>query len=93
MYRSAESADQVVATFRDITKDVVKCSFELAEVPADPKYVRVEIDKKTVPLNAADGWVVSGKTVTLQGGSCATLKDGKGHLLNAQVECTEIVLN
>jgi uncharacterized protein YegL len=93
MYRPAESADQVVATFRDITKDVVKCSFELAEVPADPKYVRVEIDKQTVPLNAADGWVVSGKTVTLQGGSCATLKDGKGHLLNAQVECTEIVLN
>lgn len=92
MYRPAESADQVVTTFREITKDVVKCSFDLAEVPANPKYVRVEIDKKTVPLNAADGWVVNGKTVTLQGAACATLKDGKGHLLNAQVECNEIVL-
>jgi Mg-chelatase subunit ChlD len=92
-FRSAESADQVVTTFREITKDVVKCSFELAEAPVNPKFVRVEIDKKTVALDAADGWVVNGKTVTLQGGSCATLKDGKGHLLNAQVECNEIVLN
>jgi hypothetical protein len=92
MYRGAESADQVVTTFREITKDVVKCSFDLAEAPANPRYVRVEIDKQTVPLNSADGWVVNGKTVTLQGGSCAKLKDGKGHLLNAQVECNEIVL-
>jgi uncharacterized protein YegL len=89
-YRPAESADQIVQTFREITKDVVKCSFDLAEVPANPRFVRVQIDKQTVPLNSADGWVINGKTVTLQGGSCATLKDGKGHALNAQVECKEV---
>lgn len=92
MYRPAESADQVVETFRQITKDVVKCSFDLAEVPPDPRFVRVEIDMKTVELNAADGWVIEGKTVTLQGGSCGMLKDGRGHLLNAQVECQIVEL-
>jgi hypothetical protein len=91
-YRPAESADQIVSTFREITKDVVKCTFDLAEAPADPRFVRVQIDKQTVPLNSADGWVVSGKSVTLQGGACAKLKDGKGHLLNAQVECKEVEL-
>jgi Mg-chelatase subunit ChlD len=93
MYHPAESADQIVQTFREITKDVVKCSFELSMVPPNPKFVRVTIDKKTVVLDAADGWVISGKTVTLQGGSCATLKDGKGHDLNAQIECNEVTLN
>ncbi len=92
-YHPAESGDQVVAAFRQITKDVVKCSFELAMVPPDPKYVRVTIDKQTVALNTADGWVINGKTVTLQGGSCATLKDGKGHALNAQIECQIVTLN
>jgi Mg-chelatase subunit ChlD len=92
MYHAAESSDQIIQTFREITKDVVKCSFELSKPPADPKFVRVTIDKKTVALNAADGWVIQGTTVTLQGGSCATLKDGKGHALNAQIECNEVTL-
>ena len=93
MYHPAESGDQVVAAFRQITKDVVKCSFELKMTPPDPKYVRVTIDGKTVALDSADGWVINGKTVTLQGGSCATLKDGKGHALNAQIECQVVTLN
>lgn len=92
MYHSAESSDQIIQTFREITKDVVKCSFELSMVPTNPKFVRVTIDKKTVTLDAADGWVINGKTVTLQGGACATLKDGKGHALNAQIECKEVTL-
>jgi hypothetical protein len=92
-YHPAEGAEQIVQAFREITKDVVKCSFELSMVPPDPKYVRVTIDKQTVQLNSADGWVINGKTVTLQGGACATLKDGKGHALNAQIECQVVTLN
>jgi hypothetical protein len=94
-YHAAESSDQIIAAFRQITKDVIKCTFDLQPVdnkPIDPKYVRVQIDKTSVPLNSADGWVINGNTITLQGGACATLKDGKGHNLNAQVECTEVIL-
>jgi uncharacterized protein YegL len=92
-FHGVENGDQIVAVFREITKDVIKCTFSLDAVPENPKKVRVQIDGVSVPLNAADGWVIDGKNVTLQGGSCNTLKDGKGHNLQAQVECTEIVLN
>jgi uncharacterized protein YegL len=92
-YYPVESGDQIVTAFRDVTKDVIKCSFSLDTVPPDPKKVRVQIDGKSIPLNAADGWVIEGKNVTLQGGSCAMLKDGAGHTLAAQVECTEVILN
>jgi hypothetical protein len=91
-YRPVENADQIVTTFREITKDVVKCAFDLSEVPADPVFVRITIDQKTVPLNAADGWSIAGKSVTLQGASCTLLRDGKPHLLNAKVECAPVVL-
>lgn len=92
-YYPVESQDQIVAAFREITKDVIKCTFSLDQVPPDPKKVRVQIDGVSVPLNAADGWVIDGMNVTLQGGSCSTLKDGRGHTLVAQVECTEVILN
>jgi hypothetical protein len=92
-YYPVESGDGIVQAFREITKDVIKCTFTLDQVPPNPKLVRVQIDGVSVPLDAADGWVIEGKNVTLQGGSCNTLKDGKGHLLNAQVECVEVVLN
>jgi uncharacterized protein YegL len=91
-YFPVESSMQIVEAFRQITKDVINCTFSLDEVPPDPKRVRVQIDGASVPLNSADGWVIEGKNVTLQGGSCATLKDGKGHTLHAQIECTEVLL-
>ena len=92
-YYPVESRDQIVAAFRDVTKDVIKCTFSLDTIPDDPKRVRVQIDGKSIPLNAADGWVIDGNNVTLQGGSCAMLKDGMGHTLAAQVECKEVILN
>jgi hypothetical protein len=90
-YKAVESADQITAAFKEITKDVVSCEFELSEIPPDPSYVRVTIDTKTLDLNSADGWVINGKKVTLQGQACATLKDGKGHVLNSQVECRILI--
>jgi Mg-chelatase subunit ChlD len=91
-YRAVENADQIVTTFREITKDVVKCSFDLSEA-SDPHFVRVQIDQTSIALDASDGWTIQGKTVTLQGAACTKLRDGRGHVLNAQVECTEVVLD
>lgn len=92
-YRAVESGEQIVSTFRDITKDVVKCNFDLAEAPDDPRKLRVELDETAIPLGASDGWTIQGKSVTLQGAACAKLKDGRGHTLSAQLECTEVVLD
>jgi hypothetical protein len=81
-----------VSTFREITKDVVQCSFDLSEL-ADPRFVRVQIDQESIALGASDGFSMQGKTISLRGAACAKLKDGRGHVLNAQVECSEVVLD
>jgi hypothetical protein len=91
-YRPVESGEQIVATFREITKDVVKCSFELDETP-DARRVRVEIDQQTIALGASDGWTLDGQTITLRGAACAKLQDGWGHLLSAQLECGQVLVD
>jgi Mg-chelatase subunit ChlD len=87
-----ESAADLQAAFADITSNLIRCEFDLAEAPTDPTFVQVTIDGKMVNLNAADGWVIDGKKVTLQGGSCAMLKDGAPHNLKAEVECDPVVV-
>jgi len=91
-YYPVENKDQLDQAFKDITGDLVSCTFELDDVPQDPSYVRITIDGETVELKAADGWVIDGKKITLQGGSCDTLKDGSNHLLKANVECERVYL-
>jgi hypothetical protein len=91
-YRQVENGEQIVSTFREITKDVVQCSFDLSEL-ADPRFVRVQLDQESIALDASDGFSLQGKTISLRGGACAKLKDGRGHVLNAQVECSQVVLD
>ena len=94
MYHGVENAQGIVDAFRQITKDVVRCEFELGMAPPDPTFVRIEIDNKTIPFNDPNGWTLTNGThVTLQGNACSALKDGKVHNLNAQIECNPIVLN
>lgn len=89
-YRAVESGEQIVATFREIAKDVVKCSFELTETP-DARRVRVQVDQQPIALDASDGWTLAGQTLTLRGAACAKLQDGWGHQLSAELECGEIL--
>jgi uncharacterized protein YegL len=91
-YFPVENSQQIIDAFRQITKDVIRCTFSLDQVPPDLKKVRVQIDGVSIPLNSTDGWAIDGMNVTLQGGACAKLKDGKGHTLVAQIECTDVVL-
>jgi Mg-chelatase subunit ChlD len=91
-YFPVENQADLEAAFDMITKDVVRCEFELSEEPQDPSYVRVTIDGKTVALDSADGWTIDGRKITLTGGSCGTLKDGAAHLLGAKVECAPVMV-
>ncbi len=91
-YRPVASGDEIVATFREITKDVVKCSFALGEAP-DARRIRVELDGQAIALGASDGWQLEGQSITLQGAACAKLRDGRSHDLRAQLECGEVVLD
>jgi len=85
-YYPTESAADIQAAFGQITKDVVRCDFELNE-QADPARVDVKIDGQSLNLDPANGWVIDGKTVTLKGQSCATLKSGGAHPVSVQVAC------
>jgi hypothetical protein len=91
-YFPVENQADLEAAFDKITKDVVRCEFELSAEPADPSYVRVTIDGKTIVLDTDDGWKIDGRKITLGGGACNTLKDGADHLLNANVECEPVIV-
>jgi hypothetical protein len=94
MYYAVENQQSIIDAFRMITKDVVRCEFELGMVPPDPSFVRIEIDNKTIPYDNPNGWTLTNGThVTLQGSACSGLKDGKVHNLNAQIECNPVILN
>jgi hypothetical protein len=96
MYYPVENQDTIITAFQSITKDVVRCEFELGMKPPDPTFVRIEIDEKTIPYNdpGGNGWTLTNDThVTLQGTACSTLKDGRVHNLNAQIECNPVILN
>jgi Mg-chelatase subunit ChlD len=89
-YFEVENQQDITDAFHTIAADIVKCEFELSEEPKDPNYVRVSIDGITVALNAEDGWILEGKTVTLKDAQCDVLRDGANHALEVKVECDPV---
>jgi len=86
-YRPVQDEQSLLTEFEKITGEVVSCSYELDMVPPDPKTVLVKLDGKQLNLKQADGWSIKGKTVTVEGKSCALLQDGKDHVLTVDVLC------
>jgi hypothetical protein len=46
-------------------------------VPPDPTQVNVFLDEQVLAQAGADGWTLSGQTVTLLGGSCQKVLAGQ----------------
>jgi von Willebrand factor type A domain len=87
-YYAVESPQDLDTAFRAITKDVVRCDFDLATTTnPDPKFVYITIDGQEVPLSDVDGWKVEGRRITLNGAACETLKDGAIHAVSAEIRC------
>jgi hypothetical protein len=91
-YHPVQNEDELLAEFKKISDEVVSCSYQLEKEPPDPSYVDVRLDDKQLALNKANGWVLDGTKLTLQGDACATLQDGGTHSLSVQVECEEVVV-
>lgn len=89
-HRPVEDEASLLAEFENIAGEIVSCSFQLMEEPADPTYVLVELDGQQRNYNDPDGWTIDGTTVELQGEACATLQDGNEHLLSVQVQCAPV---
>jgi hypothetical protein len=89
-FHPVNDAPSIVEQFTKITATVATCSYHLDKNPADPTYVRVELDGAKVELNRADttkGWSIEGPNITVLGADCDKLKDGGNHRLTVTVEC------
>jgi len=91
-YYDVKNEAELQAAFAEITKDVVRCDFDLLTDQAmpDPDFIYVTIDGQQVKINQADGWVITGKHITLQGQGCSVLKDGALHTVNAELRCEPV---
>ncbi len=91
-YHPVQNEAELLAEFDKISDEVVSCTYELEDEPQDPSYVDVRLDDEQLALNDANGWKIDGKTLSLQGGSCAKLQDGGKHSLSVQVRCEVVVV-
>lgn len=87
-HRAVESGNQLAAALRQISQGGIDCRFQLQVEPGALNYLRVALDGHALPFNTADGWVISGNVITLQGSSCSTLRDGKKHELEVLLPCS-----
>jgi hypothetical protein len=91
---AVQDGPSLVAQFAAITTVAVECTYTLDKAPADAKYVLVELDGKKLDLNTPDGWTINDRNVTIEGGSCAALRDSTtNHTLSVTVECKPVVLD
>ena len=85
---AVQDGPSLVAQFTSITTVAVECTYTLDKMPADPKYVLVELDGKKLNLGEPDGWSINERNVTIEGASCAALRDStRMHTLAVTVEC------
>jgi hypothetical protein len=58
-------------------KITATCTFPLRSTPQDPSLVNVYADGNILPKDPANGWTISGSTVTLVGATCAKVSSGE----------------
>jgi hypothetical protein len=91
---AVQDGPSLVSKFTEITNVIAECTYKLDKAPADKMYVRVELDKQSLPVDSPDGWSIDGSTVTIAGAACTKLRDGsKTHTLAVTVECVPVVIN
>jgi hypothetical protein len=90
-HRPVEDQATLAKEFESIASSAISCTFALERQPEDPSYVLVKVDGQQINYNTLDGWTINGKTIELQGASCALLQDGKKHTLNVQVQCDIVI--
>ena len=52
------------------------CTLQLNQVPPDPDLVNVFLNEQVLAASGADGWTLSGTTVTILGSSCTEILNG-----------------
>lgn len=90
-YINVTNQSTLETALTSIANAVVSCDYNLNAAPPNASYVRVTLDGTQIALGSANGWsLVGSQTIRLLGTSCALLRDGSSHTLNAQVECAPV---
>jgi Mg-chelatase subunit ChlD len=86
-HRSVENGDDLAATVAELAKKAVSCSYQLEAAVADPTRVLVSVGATPRNRAQADGWQLEAdnRTVTLLGGACEELQQGK--VFKVEVKC------
>jgi len=76
-YYRVDDLDGLADVFKEIARELVSCTFDLADPPEDQGLTNVYFDGEVVFLDPVDGWTwVDADTVELVGAACETLKSG-----------------
>jgi hypothetical protein len=73
---TAALADFTAAIFSIAATITGTCTLTLDDAPPDPMSVNVFLDEKVLPQTGANGWTLSGETVTILGQSCQEILSG-----------------
>jgi hypothetical protein len=79
LYYAVSTSDEQ-ALYAAMSKIAAKvagsCTLTLDKAPPDPSLVNVFLNGSAIPQSGADGWTLSGTTVTILGASCQAILDG-----------------
>ncbi len=73
---TSDQADFTAAIFSIAATITGSCTLTLDQVPPDPMAVNVFLGGQALPQMGADGWTLSGLTVTILGQSCQAIQTG-----------------
>jgi hypothetical protein len=79
-YYAATTSDEtaIQTTLSTVAAKIVgSCTITLSAAPPDPSLVNVYFDETLVAQDPANGWVINGATVTLEGTSCTQVTTGQ----------------
>jgi hypothetical protein len=91
-HRLVTDEEQLVKDLEEISRSLVSCKYALDKAPADPNYVRVQIDGKSYPFSDQGWQLVDEKTIELRGPACMLLQDSKDHVVEITVECKPVIV-
>jgi hypothetical protein len=94
LYYAVSTTDEaaLAAALKSIAaKITATCALTLNQPPPDPGQVNVYLDGAVVPQDAANGWTLSGSTVTLVGATCQRVLSGDALDLRVIAGCPTVL--
>jgi hypothetical protein len=93
-YYAVSSTDQAdfASTLSTVAAQVTAtCTLVLSAPPPDPTRVNLYLDGTLVPEDPANGWTLSGSTVTLEGTTCTEVLSGAALSLRIVAGCPTVL--